>query len=229
MDTLIYDDAMWCNMVDLVDRDVVHRSYKRTMCKLNVTERGHFVFGKMFPFITDLWKGEKGGVEDADETAFSRGVTFTPKERFQLIQDARRKYDKDIVTESQQSHTIEKKNNTFRARLRLTYLRELLKAWHGVTFDHAKLKVNEQSILQRFKSELTEEDKPYYGYFENGIEIEEIVEDLPEEGNYDLKLYIEDLIARDQGMSCLLKNAEEIINKKPTYTNEALQTATYNW
>ncbi|KAJ8021252.1 Activated RNA polymerase II transcriptional coactivator p15 [Holothuria leucospilota] len=111
----------------------------------------------MFPFVTDLWKGEKGGAEDADEVAFSPGVTYTPKERFQLIQDARRKYNKDIVTESQQSHANEKRNNAFLARLR----------------------VNEHRILERFKSELTEEDKSFYGYFEDFIEIGEIMGELP--------------------------------------------------
>ena len=55
------------------------------------------------------------------------------------------------------------------------YLRALLNlVWRGTSYYHAKLRVNEYSILQQLKSELSEEDKSFYGYFEDHIELAEI-------------------------------------------------------
>ncbi|KAJ8024850.1 Activated RNA polymerase II transcriptional coactivator p15 [Holothuria leucospilota] len=119
----------------------------------------------MYPFMIGIWKGERGGVEDVTEADFSHNVTFEPHTRFQLIREARSKYNADVTLEIRRSHAIKKKKNSFRAKLR----------------------VNEHLLLQKLKSTLSEEDKLFYGYFEDYIEIGEIMGDLPTKGPQILK------------------------------------------
>ncbi|XP_071838398.1 uncharacterized protein [Apostichopus japonicus] len=219
MDDILYDHSMWQSIVDCIDRDVVHRIFDRILAILKVKETAEFEFGRMYPFVLGLWKGEKGGISHVKENALLPNTIFTLETRQELIREARTKYGSDIVREAVRSHAIEKKNNAFRYRLRLIVLKALVGAWHGISYEEAKLTLNELQILQRFKAELSEEDKPFFGYFRDHLEFSEIFEDLPTNGAS--RDHLNNLVLRDDRISFLLRKAEMDMNVKLPLTIEA--------